>query len=295
MDDLDRNAGTPIDDVPDVHRLVDGVVAAAAERPRREVTVKMAGEDLRVLIARCLLFVDSGRYALPTLTRIRIEFGERWAQGFAADGYTLCVQKMRCEASEPGTLILDAYDAARIAAIIPKATEKHPTEDVSLTFVSGGTEAQRRPANAMYEEAGRVGSYSCEGAFTGPPAFDGIFSALAKYDTPAVARFAMQPDFLVQVAKASAASKEQQPYVVRFYVSGEHPSREKDVALPGPLVARFSCAPQHDQFVAVLQPLIVQWTEGDALARVLREVRSLRGEADRFRPKPVQLTDEAGS
>lgn len=300
-DDLHTGESEREDDGPPsledmVNDVLDGVGTEQQEErvaPARYITARMAGEDVRALVARTLIFTGE-----DALANIRLTFCDGWVQAFAGDGYVMAIQKMRCEADTdgvPAVLMLTSYDAGRIAGIVPKPRKDEVLDDVTLTFVTGGGDQQSRPVNAIYQEPGRVASYACEAAKQGPP-MPAIILGNLNHHTAEEARFQIRPEFLVCVAKASTAARDQVPYNgVRFYVTEERPSKQAvEKMIPGPIVAQFSCVTGHDNFVAVLMPFAHEWAEGDELTDVVRRIDDLGGAGKRIHPKPT-YGDEAAS
>ncbi|MGE3795934.1 MAG: hypothetical protein AB7I38_18690 [Dehalococcoidia bacterium] len=78
------------------------------------------------------------------------------------------------------------------------------------------------------------------------------------------------------------------PETLDEYVTEERPKRKPEIGMiAGPIVAHFSVASNHDNFLALLMPLGIEWTAADDLANVLRGIRTLEGEGTRLRAKPV--------
>ncbi|MFA7248078.1 MAG: hypothetical protein WC273_00420 [Dehalococcoidia bacterium] len=252
--------------------------------PRQQVLVKMEAEDLRALLARCLLFVASGKDAPLALQQIRVEFSAGWAIGTAADGYTLAVQKIACESDANGVLMLHAYDAARILGAIPRPHGEDWLGPVSIDFISGGTREQPRPVNITYRDGKRITSYSCEAA---PHPFPDVESLLSSVidtihtqEPERIAQFAVQPEFIARVAKATEVAKDQSPMFVRWY----SPAQGKS-----PQVARFSLDSEHDEFIAVLMPVYVEWDVPDGITFVLRRITDTSGKGTNLHPQAPEL------
>ena len=230
---------------------------------RRVVTFSMHGEDLRALLARCLLFTASGKQAPPQLDAVHITIAPSWAVGAAADGYTLGVQKIRCESESGGSFLMPAYDAARILGMIPKPSKDDTLGDVQMDFVAGEGEKLPRLFNLRYEHGSRIITYSCEGM---DPATYPDYQALIDYKRPEQFEpyFAMRPEFMELVAKAEIVAKDQAPGIVRWYMLEG-----------GQLAAFFTTAPEHDAFTAFLMPLEVTWEEDrthEAIAAIMRDL-----------------------
>lgn len=270
-----------------VEEVLLGRTPADESEPLREVSVTINGADFRATVGRLLPFTATGKDA-GHLANLRFAFAGEWMQAIAGDGYAYAIQKMRCEADGEGVLVLSSYDAARIAALVPKPGKDDLTEDLTLTFQVGGAPNARRGVSATYSEAGRVGFHSCPAAEHGPAAPFALIAALTPHEAD-VAQWAIHPEFMVLVAKAVTAAKDQQPFTVRWHLLEEHPARlDPDRMIPGPLVARFSVAEQHDQFVAIFMPLLVDWTEHDTAAEVFERIQDMRSSAERLRPLPVR-------
>lgn len=231
--------------------------------PRRVVEFTMSGEDFRAMLARTLLFAGDGKVGIAA---VRVEVTPYWATAVTTDGRSLAVQKMRCEADTDGAFMLSDYDAERMLRLIPKPTKDAQLGIVTVDFVTSGAEGGAPPVNMRYADDvdGRSVSYSCRGL---NPAEFPPFAKLLRLDAGASVadpRFIVQPLFMSLIAKAEIAAKDQMPFVVRWHlVSSDF----------GPRVyATFHVNRNHDEFVAVLMPLVLEWGHDDQLEAVLGRI-----------------------
>lgn len=261
-------------------RLVEGLLDDVAGSPKgaRQVEFRMAGEDFRAMLSRCLLFAATK----DGLAAVRIEIAPYWATASAVDGYTLGVQRMRCEAEAEGIFALDVFDAQRMLQLIPRPRKEEQLGDVVVDFITGAT----GPVNMRYEgDDSRVVMYGCSAA----PA-EGLpdFRKLIEFDRsapPSDPRFAVDPQFLAKVAKAELTAKDQIPLFVRWYLRPSKAFGENPLVM-----AHFSVEPTHDEFVAVLTPTGVEWASSNDLGAVVDRMGRLPSlESERLRPQQFSL------
>ena len=261
--------------------------AAKAEKPARLVTFSMAGEDMRALLSRLLLFTAAG--AGPVAWRTVFVSVERtWAVGCASEGIVMGIQKIRCEADDSAVLALAVEDARAILSMIPKprtGLNAIPLSDVRIDFMDGGAEDSVRPVNVLYSESGRVRSYSCENGWVTRPDFRALTKKIATAGAADEARLAVNPEYMGLVAKAAKVARDQMPVIVRWRFAGEMPASKPHEEPPvGTVVASFVVHPQHDLFAAFIAPMAVAWTRRDALTALQADLFTLSGETERLRP-----------
>lgn len=252
------------------------IVEGLAEQTRL-VAFSMPAEDLRALLGRCLLFTAGPRMKQPMLEAVHITVSPEWAVGAAADGYTLGVQKIRCASESGGSFLMTAYDASHILRMLPKPNPKDPLGDVEMDFVAGAGSELPRIFNLRHAYHGRVLSYSCDGM--DPAAFPD-YQALMNFetDTESEAHFAANPEFLMRVAKAELAAKDQSPYIVRWYLLKS-----------GQIAAWFTTEQDHDAFTALIMPMTVTWEEDRTPEAIAAFMRDLSTESQALRPMTEAL------
>ncbi|MGE0227795.1 MAG: hypothetical protein AB7I38_11150 [Dehalococcoidia bacterium] len=260
-----------------VEELVD-VAGGPPSAPRRQVEFKMTAEDFRAMIGRCLLFASTR----DEWAGVRVEVAPYWAKASALDGYTLAVQKMRCQAEAEGVFALSTYDAQRMLKMLPRPRKDEQLGDVVIDFVTGEGQS---PVNLRYEgDDDRLVVYGCHGLDV---ASFPDFRKLLAYDRTAPAsepRFAVSPQFLAQVAKAELLAKDQIPFAVRWYLRPAKSAGENPL-----VVAYFAVNEGHDEFAAVLTPVGVQWDGKDSLAAIVDRLGAPGAESDRLRPQQHSL------
>lgn len=224
------------------------------EEPRRLLEIRVQPEDLRALLARCLLFVPRGKNPPPALTNLSIQVSENWLLAAAADGFTLGVQKIACRADGPGSFLLSAWDASRILRILPRPA-KERLEPATLTVVVGGSADDHRTLTLLHDSGATV-SYTCLLGHVPFPNYWALVedAACGEGDEPRqpIGQAAVSPAFVEKVTRAASVASDQAPYFVRWYTQRQ-PGR--------PVVASFAVEESHDEFLALLMPMYVKWEE----------------------------------
>lgn len=240
------------------HPHTPAEVYAPPDATRRAVAFHMDGEDFRALIARCLLFAGDERARLAV---VRIEITPHWAIAVATDGYTLAVQKMRCESDGEGVFALSTYDAERMLRMVPRPHKDEVLGRVELNFVTPGARGAPIPIDLRYTgDDDRSVSYGCHGM--NPAEFPAYGKLLEPDELPQSyeGRFIVAPEFMSRVAKAEIVAKDQTPLVVRWHlVASDHGPR---------LVATFAVNETHDEFLALLMPMVLEWPPSTEIASV---------------------------
>lgn len=263
-----------------------GVPAPEEVEPARLVNFSMAGEDMRALLSRLLVFTAEGKDAPIFAGYLYLHVAEQWVVGFAGDDYRMAVQKIRCRADGAGVLVLDAEDARAILAMVPRPREEIALADVTVDFIHGSEAGPPRPVNVMYRDFGRVRSHSTWNQQVTHPDFRATVEAALAAGYVEKAQTAVQPAFLADVSKAAKVARDQAVYSVRWRIAS--PSAQvvesHGADTNGPLVASFSYSASHDLFVALLMPLHVAWAEGDYLHGLQARLFDVAPESDRIRP-----------